>query len=61
MLQAAVAAEIRMPRLETMGIWNGRKGLAALLKYQAFRNTRQARITWRGTWELTVEPFVIKA
>lgn len=53
MLQAAAAAAIKMPQLETMEIWNGRKGLAALFKYQASRKYRQATITWRGTWRLT--------
>ncbi|KAJ3574971.1 hypothetical protein NPX13_g4193 [Xylaria arbuscula] len=61
MLQTAAAAAMKMPQLETMEIWNGRKGLAALFKYHAFRNTQQARITWRGTWELTIEPSTMKA
>ncbi|KAK0715168.1 hypothetical protein B0H67DRAFT_634640 [Lasiosphaeris hirsuta] len=34
MLQAAAAAALRMPRLETMEIWNGRKWLAAIFRYQ---------------------------
>ncbi|KAI0972485.1 hypothetical protein F4678DRAFT_471513 [Xylaria arbuscula] len=59
-LQAAAAA-IKMPQLETMEIWNGQKGLAALFKYHAFRDIQQAIITWRGTWELTMEPSAIKA
>lgn len=53
MLRAAAAVALRMPRLETMEIWNGRKGFAALFKYQASRKYRQATITWRGTWRLT--------
>ncbi|KAH7407930.1 hypothetical protein BKA64DRAFT_693968 [Cadophora sp. MPI-SDFR-AT-0126] len=61
MLQAAAAAALKMPQLETMEIWNGRKGLAALFKYQAFRNIQEAIITWRGTWKLTVEPSIIQA
>lgn len=61
MLQAAAATAIKMPQLETMEIWNGRKGLAALFKYQAFRDISQAIITWRGTWELTIEPSTIQA
>jgi hypothetical protein len=44
MLQAAAAAAIKMPQLETMEIWNGRKGLAALFKYQAFRDIQEAII-----------------
>ena len=61
MLKAAAAAAIKMPKLETMEVWNGRKGLAALFKYQASRKYRQATITWRGTWKLAMEPSVIQA
>jgi hypothetical protein len=61
MLQTAAAAAIKMPQLETMEVWNGRKGLAALFKYQAFRNIQQAEIIWRGTWNLNMEPSTIQA
>lgn len=61
MLHAAAAAVMRMPRLETMGIWNGRKGLAAGFRYQTLRNARQAIITWRATWEFTMESLLIRA
>ncbi|KAK7736186.1 hypothetical protein SLS53_007214 [Cytospora paraplurivora] len=61
MLQAAAAAAMKMPQLDTMEIWNGRKGLASLFKYQAFRKTQQATITWRATWTLTMKPAVIQA
>ncbi|KAM0449493.1 hypothetical protein ACHAO4_007511 [Trichoderma viride] len=61
MLQAAATAAIRMPKLETMEIWNGRRGLAALFKYQASRSTQYATITWRGTWDFTMEPSTIQA
>lgn len=63
MLQAAAAAAMKMPRLETMEIWNGRKGLAALFKYQAFRNRhlQEARLIWRGTWILRMEPPILRA
>ncbi|KAH6854567.1 hypothetical protein B0I37DRAFT_422169 [Chaetomium sp. MPI-CAGE-AT-0009] len=60
-LRAAAAAAMKMPRLETMEIWNGRRGLAALFKYQALRDLRKAVITWRGTWELAIEPSTIRA
>lgn len=61
MLHAAAAAAMRMPRLETMEIWNGRIGLAAVFRYQTLRNARQATVTWRATWELTMEPSLIRA
>ncbi|KAH6669721.1 hypothetical protein F5X68DRAFT_142244 [Plectosphaerella plurivora] len=54
MLQAAANAAARMPRLETMEVWNGRKGLAALFRYQAFPKFQRAAITWRATWELAL-------
>lgn len=61
MLKAAAAAATKIPQLETMEIWNGRKGFAALFKYQASRNAQQGTITWRGTWELALEPSIILA
>ncbi|KAK7965783.1 uncharacterized protein PG986_000060 [Apiospora aurea] len=61
MLEDAAATAMRMPKLETLEIWNGRKGLAALFQYQAPRDIRPATITWRGTWELAMEPAVIQA
>lgn len=61
MLQAAAAAAKKMPRLETMDIWNGRQGLAALFKYQVFHTRQEAAITWRGTWQFTMESSVIQA
>ncbi|KAK5212636.1 hypothetical protein LTR41_001582 [Exophiala xenobiotica] len=61
MLQAAAAAAVKMPRLETMDIWNGRQGLAALFKYQLFHDRQEATITWRATWQLTLEPSIIQA
>ena len=61
MLQAAAAAAMKMPRLETMEIWNGRRGVAALFQYQALRHQHQARIVWRGTWKLALETSTIRA
>ena len=61
LLRAAAAAALKMPRLETMEIWNGRKGLAALFQYRACRSLKQAGILWRGTWEWKMEPSVLQA
>ncbi|KAK3298914.1 uncharacterized protein B0H64DRAFT_85584 [Chaetomium fimeti] len=60
-LQAAAAAAMKMPRLETMEIWNGRKGLTALFRYQALRDIRKAVIMWRSTWKLAMGPSTIQA
>ncbi|KAK0711721.1 hypothetical protein B0H67DRAFT_602455 [Lasiosphaeris hirsuta] len=35
--------------------------LAAVFQYQTLRNARQATITWRATWEWTMEPSLIRA
>ncbi|KAF5620063.1 hypothetical protein F52700_11383 [Fusarium sp. NRRL 52700] len=61
LLQAAAVAALRMPRLETMEIWNGQKGLAALFQYRINRNSRLARILWRGTWKYDIMPSVLQA
>ncbi|KAF5239858.1 hypothetical protein FANTH_9799 [Fusarium anthophilum] len=61
LLQAAAAAALKMPRLETMEIWNGQKGLAALFQYRMIRGSRQARILWRGTWKYHITLSVIQA
>lgn len=61
MLQGAAATATKMPKLGTMEIWNGRVGLAALFKYQVFRDLGEARITWRGTWKFTMKQSIIQA
>ncbi|ROW12461.1 hypothetical protein VMCG_00509 [Cytospora schulzeri] len=50
-----------MPKLATMEIWNGRKGFAALFRYQLFEGGEPAVITWRGTWEFALQPPVVRA
>ncbi|KAF7958555.1 hypothetical protein EAE96_002095 [Botrytis aclada] len=61
MLQAAAAAAMNMPNLETMEIWNGEKGLAMLFRYQRHKREQPAVITCKGTWELILQPLVIQA
>ncbi|TEY62241.1 hypothetical protein BOTCAL_0165g00010 [Botryotinia calthae] len=61
MLQAAAAAAMNMPNLEIMEIWNGKKGLAMLFRYQRGKQGRPAVITCKGTWELNLRPLVIQA
>lgn len=50
MLCKAVYAAKRMPKLETMEIWNGDNDLAALFRYEMPRDRQPARLIWRGTW-----------
>ncbi|KAF5681471.1 hypothetical protein FDENT_8093 [Fusarium denticulatum] len=61
LLKTAAVAALRMPRLETLEIWNGRKGLAALFQYRGIRGARQGRILWRGTWKYHITTSVIQA
>ncbi|KAF5589861.1 hypothetical protein FPANT_6194 [Fusarium pseudoanthophilum] len=61
LLEAAAVAALRMPRLETLEIWNGRKGLAALFQYRRIRGSRHGRILWRGTWKYHITTSVLQA
>lgn len=54
LLQAAATAASNMPKIRTMEIWNGRRGLAGLFRYQLTERDRPAVVTWRGTWGLTL-------
>lgn len=59
LLQKIAGIAMRMPKLETIQIWNGGKRLAALFQYQL--RSRKAKITWRATWDFSLEASVIKA
>jgi hypothetical protein len=62
LLQNAAAAALRMPRLRIMELWNGRKGVAMLFRYQRARKDGQpAIITIRGTSELVLGTGVVEA
>lgn len=54
LLRAAAGAALKMPRLDTMEIWNGRRGVAMLFRYQRARDEQSAIITVRGTSELAL-------
>lgn len=59
MLKEAAAAAMKMPQLRTMEIWNGREGLAGVFRYQTFKSRPEARITWRATWNLPLDPDMV--
>ncbi|KAL0939304.1 uncharacterized protein CTRU02_205914 [Colletotrichum truncatum] len=61
MLRDAAAAALKMPKLETLELWNGRKGVAMLFRYQKSRDKQSAIITVRGTFELALESTVTQA
>lgn len=62
MLQNAADTALKMPRLNIMELWNGRKGVAMLFRYQRAREDGQpAIITIRGTSELALGTTVMEA
>ncbi|KAF3806568.1 hypothetical protein GCG54_00008083 [Colletotrichum gloeosporioides] len=60
-LRNAAGAALRMPKLETMELWNGRQGVAMLFRYQKARDGQSAFITVRGTLELPLGSTVTEA
>ncbi|EMR65228.1 hypothetical protein UCREL1_7794 [Eutypa lata UCREL1] len=54
MLRDAAVTALKMPRLETMELWNGRRGVAMLFRSQRARDGQSAIITIRGTSELAL-------
>lgn len=60
MLQTAASMALKMPKLKTMEIWNGRVGSAALFRYQ-LEGSSCAVITWRATWKFTLQSRVTEA
>ncbi|KAF5623722.1 PRANC domain protein [Fusarium sp. NRRL 25303] len=61
MLGNAAATALRMPRLQIMELWNGRKGVAMLFRYKRAREDGQpAIITIRGTSELALGTGVVE-
>ncbi|KAG8670399.1 hypothetical protein FPOAC2_09757 [Fusarium poae] len=61
MLQSAAAAALKMPSLDIIEIWNGRRGLAMVFRYERARDWQPAIITVRGTWEFELAPAVRRA
>lgn len=61
MLQAAAAAVLKMPSLATMEIWNGRRDVAMVFRYQRAHKGQPPIVTCRGSWDLTLRQPVIKA
>lgn len=60
-LETIAPVAMKMPRLKSMELWNGRAGFAGVFQYQRFESDRTAKITWRSTWDLPLEPRVLKA
>ena len=61
LLETAALVTRKMPRLKSMELWNGGAGFAGVFQYKISESDRTARITWRGTWDLRLEPHVLQA
>ena len=61
MMRDAAAAVLKMPKLETLELWNGREGMTMLFRYQEAREGQPAIITVRRTFELALEYTVTQA
>lgn len=61
LLETSAIVAMKMPRLKLMELWNGRAGFAGVFQYQMSESDYTARITWRSTWDLPLEPRVLKA
>ena len=59
LLQDAGTAALYMPRLRIMALWNGGKEEACVFIY--CKGCDNPSITWRGTWDVELEPRVIQA
>ena len=61
LLEKVALVAMKMPRLKLTELWNGRAGFAGAFQYQIFESDRTAKMTWRSTWDLPLEPRVLKA
>ncbi|OHW91666.1 hypothetical protein CSPAE12_09648 [Colletotrichum incanum] len=61
MLRDAAAAALKMPKLETLEMWNGREGIAMLFRYQKARDGQPALITVLERFELALGSTVTQA
>lgn len=57
LLAAAAHTALRMPKLETMTLWNGARAQGCALVWCR----ESALLSWRGTWEIKLEHGVIAA
>ncbi len=60
LLCSAAAAALRMPRLHTLVLWNGRRGNACAFVFD-HQDRGHPRITWRSTWDLEITKAVVEA
>ncbi|KAH6876634.1 hypothetical protein B0T10DRAFT_497825 [Thelonectria olida] len=62
LLVRAAQAALRMPNLQTMTLWNGRRSMACAFTYSKTNDENHCpSIAWRGTWDLEFPPHLIQA
>ena len=61
LLETVALVAMKMPRLKSMELWNGRIGSAGVFQCQTSESDWTAKVLWRGTWDLPLEPRVLKA
>ncbi|KAF9771350.1 hypothetical protein IL306_011009 [Fusarium sp. DS 682] len=59
LLQRAAQLALRMPCLQTLVLWNGRRGYASAFTYN--RDKLTASITWCSTWDLDFDDETVRA
>lgn len=61
-LQAAANVATRMPKLDTMVLWNYKsKTAVGAFIYEASVAERRARVTWRATWNIPLRSSMIQS
>jgi hypothetical protein len=61
LLHNASFAALNMPHLESMVFWNSEHGEACAVIYHRNKASRQATLTWRGTWDLELSHDVVES
>lgn len=61
LLHNASLAALTMPQLESMVLWNGKYGEACAFFYHRKKGSKQATLTWRGTWKLELSHDVVES
>jgi hypothetical protein len=61
MLRRGAEAVKKMPRLQTMELWNSSQGNAAVFRYRSSRPGVAPRIEWRSNWRFALQRGVIAA
>ncbi|KAK0721488.1 hypothetical protein B0T21DRAFT_414669 [Apiosordaria backusii] len=63
MFERAAGAALRMPCLQVMELWNGKKGVAGCFRFRVSTRAgyrRVGTISWTGTWELAFGERIIR-